>query len=61
MTKDISTLSEEAQEVVESMIHHCLDNAYCMGMDEGFKSDDSFDDEHKHSFRLEIERFFNYK
>ena len=61
MKKDITTLSEEAQETIEGMIHFCLDNSYRMGMDEGFKSDEGFEDKHKHSFRLEIERFFNYK
>tara|TARA_R110000744_G_scaffold4726_1_gene16856 strand:+ start:274 stop:462 length:189 start_codon:yes stop_codon:yes gene_type:complete len=61
MKTDLSTISKEAQEVVEGMVHHCLNRSYCMGMDEGFKSYEGYEDKHKHAFRLEIEKFFNYK
>ena len=46
----LESLSEEAQDVIEGMIDYCLRNHICMGMDEGFKSENV-----KHSFRLEIE------
>ena len=45
-------LSDEAKEVAKGMIEFCINKGYCMGMDEGFK-----DEDHKHDFRLELERF----
>ena len=32
MIKIASKLSKEAQEVVEGMVHHCLDNSIAMGI-----------------------------
>lgn len=41
-------LSQEAKEVVRSMVYHCINQGQCMGMDEGFVSFDN--PEKKHPF-----------
>lgn len=51
-------LSDEAKEAAKSMIEFCINNGYCMGMDEGFID---FEQEHKHRFREELELFSGYK
>jgi hypothetical protein len=50
-------LSQEASDVIDGMIGYCLNRSVAMGMDKGFKSDEGFDGEHKHDFRLELEQF----
>ena len=52
----MKTLSDEAREVALSMIEFCLDNHYCMGMNEGFNDDDT-----KEVFRVELEKLIKCK
>lgn len=47
-------LSNEAKEVLKSMVSFCIDHGYKMGMDEGFKD---LDTREKHEFREQLEEF----
>jgi hypothetical protein len=55
---DYENLSDEAREVVKSMVYHCINQGACMGMDEGFCSFD--EPEKKHPFRIELEKFSGF-
>lgn len=55
---DYQTLSVESKESISAMVDYCLRNGIAMGMDEGIKN---FDTNEKHTFRLEIEAFFQFK
>ena len=51
---EYENLSDESKDMVKHMVEFCINNGYCMGMDEGFKS---FDPDVKHDFRIELEKF----
>lgn len=54
-------LSQESKETLQGMAYFCINNGYCMGMDEGFKSFEGDDEgEIKHDFRIELEAFCNF-
>ncbi|OLS61851.1 Lar family restriction alleviation protein [Pseudomonas putida] len=47
-------LGQEAYSTLVGMVEHCLNQRFCMGMDEGFKS---FDPEDEHDFVKELHAF----
>ena len=59
MNKMFSELSNEAQETAKGMIEFCIENGYCMGMDEGltFKDDEGSSINGVQPFRAELEEF----
>lgn len=52
---NFNELSDEAKGVAIGMIEFCLENHYCMGMNEGFLLNDEV--EQKEAFRIELEKF----
>lgn len=54
---EYNDLSDEAKEVVKSMVYHCINIGACMGMDEGFKN---VSGTKKHKFREELEAFSDF-
>jgi len=53
---NFKNLSDEAKDTIQEMIFFCINNGYCMGMDEGFKTE-----KEKHNFRIELEEFCDYE
>lgn len=40
-------LTDEEKETVKRMVGFCLNRCYCLGMDEGYKADDTETEERK--------------
>jgi hypothetical protein len=50
--KNFHEMSKDAQETAKGMIEFCINNGYCMGMDEGWTKHDR-----KRAFRKQLEEF----
>ncbi len=53
---DYSELTDDAKETLKGMVEFCINNGFCMGMNEGLNEDYT-----KKQFRLELEKFCEYK
>lgn len=61
-TLKYENLSQEAKETLIGMVEFCINNGFCMGMDEGldFDSTDDLESRKPQPFRAELEKFVQY-
>lgn len=57
---DYKELSEESKKTIEDMVYFCINNGYCMGMDEGLIIGDESEGDRPKPFRKELELFCGF-